>query len=212
MSRQSLESMPRDLERLTRFSSAGYRAPEFDDKDYKTDRYSGEQCRIQNIYCLGALLFELLAHHKVPTISPGKHLVKNMELKSAAELRPDAPSQLSNILRTMMAYDPVDRYQTYDEVIAELEGLQIASKRMSFVLRAEPPADPAKIAAFNKRQWSHRVRDFDFRKVTWGMTHDEVKEVEADNLSSIQPSAAFPQRRLDTVGASGLTPSFPQVG
>lgn len=188
-SRQSLEAMPRDLERLTRFSSAGYRAPEFGDKDYKTDKYSGEQCRIQNIYCLGALLFELLAHHKVPTISPGKHLVKNMELKSAAELRPDAPSQLSTILRTMMAYDPVDRYQTYDEVIAELEGLQIASERMSFVLRAERPADPAKIAAFNKRQWSHRVLDFDFRKVTWGMTHDEVKEVEADNLSCVMPGA-----------------------
>ena len=190
-SRRSLEAMQRDLKRLTRFSSGGYRAPEFDEEHFKTDRYSGEQCRIQNVYCLGTLLFELLAHHQVPTISLGKHLVKNMELKSAAELRPDAPSQLSTILRKMMAYDPVDRHQTYDEVIAELEGLQIASERMSFVRRAEPPADSAKIAAFNKLQWSHRVRHCDFRKVTWGMTHDEVKEVEADNLSRVMPVAIF---------------------
>ena len=187
ISRRSSEGMQMDLERLTRFSSAGYRAPEFDGKDSRTSRYSGEKCRIQNVYCLGALLFELLAHHQVPTIIHGKHLVKNMVLKSAAELRPDAPSQLSTILRKMMAYDPVDRHQTYDEVIAELEGLQIASERMSFVRRAEPPADPSKLAAFNKAQWSHRVRDFDFRKVTWGMTHDEVKQVEADNLSLVMP-------------------------
>jgi hypothetical protein len=184
--RRSPEGMQIDRERLIRFSR-GYRAPEFDWKDSSVDRYSGKQRRIQNVYCLGALLFELLAHHKVPTISEGKHLVRNMELKSAAELRPDAPSQLSAILRKMMAYDPVDRYQTYDEVIAELEGLQIASERMSFVGRTEPPADPSKLAAFNKAQWSHRVRDLDFRKVTWGMTHDEVKEVETDNLTLVMP-------------------------
>ena len=184
--RRSSEGMQRDLERLTRFSR-GYRAPEYDSMDSRTGRYSGEEYRIQNVYCLGALLFELLAHHQVPTIRQGEHLVKNMGLKSAAELRPEAPSQLSTILRKMMAYDPVDRYQTYDEVIAELEGLHIASERMSFVRRTEPPEDPSKLAAFNKAQWPHRVRDFDFRKITWGMTHAEVKQVEADNLTLVMP-------------------------
>lgn len=187
-SRRSLEDMQRDLERLTRFSSAGYQAPEFDAHAHKTARYSGEQCRVQNIYCLGTLLFELLAHHQVPTISLGKHLVQNMEFKSATELRPDAPSRLSTILRKMMAYDPVERYQTYDEVIAALDSLQIASERMSFVRRAETTADLANTSTFNKRQWSHRVHDFDFRKVNWGMTLEEVKEVEADNLSIVMPA------------------------
>lgn len=191
MSRPSVEDMQRNLANLTRFSSAGYRAPEFHEEANNTGKYSGEQYRIQNVYCLGALLFELLAHHQVPRISPGQHLVKKMELKSAAELRPEAPSRLSAILRKMMAYDPVDRYQTYDEVIAELESLQIATERMSFVNLKEPPADPAKTTAFNKRQWSHRVGDLDFRKVTWGMTHDEVKEVEADSLKLVMQGAIF---------------------
>ena len=191
VSGRSLEYMRVDLERLTRFSSVGYHAPEFDDDDYQAARYSGSQCRIQNIYCLGALLFELLAHHQVPTLSHGKHLIKSMELKSAAELRSDAPSGLSKILQKMMAYDPVDRYQTYDEAIVELERLQIASERMLFVRRTERPTDPAKIAAHNKRQWSHRGDDHDFRRVDWGMTHDEIKQVETDNLGRVMPVAIF---------------------
>ncbi len=54
---------------LTKFTHTDYRAPELDMHLYKTGRYTAQHFKVQNIYGLGALLFELLAGHQVPTVT-----------------------------------------------------------------------------------------------------------------------------------------------
>lgn len=188
-SRRSRDDLENNLARLTRFSSVGYQAPEYDERLSSIDEYTGEQYRIQNIFCLGALLFELLANHQIPTVSSGKHLVKGIEFATAVELRPDAPPGLSRIVQRMLMFDPVKRYQTYGEVITDLEALGIASEAVSFIKRTAPPAAPDAIETVNRRQWRPRGETFDFRRLHWGMTHDEIRKAESDNLQSVMPAA-----------------------
>ena len=39
----------------------------------------------------------------------------------------------------------------------------------------------------SKGQWLHRTEANDFRRVTWGMTHEEVRVLELDNLNRVVP-------------------------
>ncbi len=71
-----------------RFSSRGCTPPEFDFEMRQAGRYSADQLRVQQIYSLGGLLYELLVDEEIPTISRGQHLVKRFELVPPHELVP----------------------------------------------------------------------------------------------------------------------------
>jgi hypothetical protein len=116
-------------------------------------------------------------------------LVKGIEFATAVELRPDAPPGLSRIVQRMLMFDPVKRYQTYDEVITDLEALGIASEAVSFIKQTASPGAPDAIETVNRRQWRSRGETFDFRRLHWGMTHDEIRKAESDNLQSVMPAA-----------------------
>ncbi len=109
-------------QRLTmdRCSEHNYSSPEQFMHRPKAHQLNSQQICTQNIYCLGALLFELLADHMVPNYTYGMQLIKNLEFVSAHELRKDAPIELSKILQRMMEFNPEKRYQRYDDVYRSL--------------------------------------------------------------------------------------------
>lgn len=177
------------VKRMNRFSPMGCQAPEYDSDLHQAAKVSAEQLREQKIYSLGGLLFELLADQKLPSVDQGAHLVKNLELVRADQLRPEAPRELADIMARMLAYNPAERYQSFDEVISALQSLHLAADKVSFIHRDGPPPDPAKQEAFAKRQWIHRESDLDFRCVRWGMTLEDVWKAEADVVDRAMPAA-----------------------
>ena len=79
-----------------------------------------------DIYALGASLFHMVCG-KAPYTGRSAYevMVKHItaELPSPTRYAPDLPHEVADVMRKMMARDPNDRYQTYGELIADLEAL-----------------------------------------------------------------------------------------
>ncbi len=79
-----------------------------------------------DIYSLGATLFHMICG-KAPYTGRSAYevMVKHVSaaLPSPLKYVPDLPQNVCDVMRKMMARDPDDRYQSYDELIADLEAL-----------------------------------------------------------------------------------------
>ena len=80
-----------------------------------------------DIYSLGASLFHMLAGRTFYSGSCSKVMRDHIETEPPAldKLRPDVPQELVRVIRKMTAKLPMDRQQTPDELIKELEMLKI---------------------------------------------------------------------------------------
>ncbi len=80
-----------------------------------------------DIYSLGASLFHMLTSKTLFSGSCSKVMRDHIETEppSLEDLRKDLPKDLMRIMRKMTAKQPIDRYQSPDEVIKDLELLRI---------------------------------------------------------------------------------------
>jgi len=80
-----------------------------------------------DIYSLGASLFHMLAGQTFYSGSCSKVMRDHIETEPSdlAKLRPDTPLQLVRVIKRMTAKQPIDRYQTPEELTKDLEVLKI---------------------------------------------------------------------------------------
>jgi serine/threonine-protein kinase len=110
-----VEPLPSD----TSLGTPDYMSPEqvnnSETVDFRTD-----------IYALGASMFHMVCG-KAPYTGRSAYevMVKHVSapLPSPHKYVPDLPAPVCDVMRKMMARDPEDRYQSYDELIADLEAL-----------------------------------------------------------------------------------------
>jgi serine/threonine protein kinase/TolB-like protein/Tfp pilus assembly protein PilF len=95
------------------------------------EQVRGEEVGPQaDLWSLGALLFELLTARRPfagETDQAVIYAILNQQPLSLGELRADAPPELDRIIRKLLRKDPLQRYQTAEEVLAELEALRAPS-------------------------------------------------------------------------------------
>jgi len=109
------EPLPSD----TSLGTPDYMSPEqvnnSETVDFRTD-----------IYALGATLFHMLCG-KAPYTGRSAYevMVKHIAalLPSPKKYAPDLPHEVADVMRKMMARDADDRYQSYDDLIADLKAL-----------------------------------------------------------------------------------------
>ena len=86
--------------------------------------------RRADLYSLGVVLFELLTGQRPfrgETAQAVAYAILNEQPATITELRPDLPPEIDRIIKKMLRKDPLQRYATTDEVIAELEVLKTPS-------------------------------------------------------------------------------------
>ena len=108
-----------------------------------------------DLYSLGVVVYELLTGKtpfdgETPVEIAMKHL--STEPKPPSKLRPDVPPELDKVVLRALAKDPDDRYQSADEMEADLErvarGAPVsAATAATQVLRRPAPAAPDSTAA-----------------------------------------------------------------
>ncbi len=110
-----IEPLPSD----TSLGTPDYMSPEQVNNSETVDLRS-------DIYSLGATLFHMICG-KAPYTGHSAYevMVKHVSapLPSPLKYVPDLPRAVCDVMRKMMARDPEDRYQSYDELIADLRAL-----------------------------------------------------------------------------------------
>ena len=94
---------------------------------------AGEKPSVQSdIYALGVTFFEMM-FGELPVTLTGRRIEEWVEMHKASKLSfpvpwpPRLPEQWKSILEKMLAKDPVERYQSYDELLAAITPLQPGS-------------------------------------------------------------------------------------
>ena len=103
-----------------------------------------------DVYSLGVVVYELLAG--APPYSGDSFVAVAMKhvgdpVPSIAQARPDVPLRVDAALRTAMAKDPDDRFQSMDDLVAELESCLVALAEPdseSTVMDAPPVPAPSR--------------------------------------------------------------------
>ncbi|MCM2317113.1 MAG: serine/threonine protein kinase, partial [Thermoanaerobaculia bacterium] len=81
-----------------------------------------------DLWALGVVLFELLTGQRPfrgEYAQAVAYSILNEQPASLKELKPDAPPELERIVKKLLRKDPLQRCQTADEVLAELETLRV---------------------------------------------------------------------------------------
>jgi serine/threonine-protein kinase len=94
-----------------------------------------------DIYSLGCMLYHLLTGHLPWTGETSAEVLKSKENEKpqpARRFNPDVPPRLDLILDKMTAREPDLRYQTCAELIADLEGLGLATPALGFFQVTSP--------------------------------------------------------------------------
>jgi tRNA A-37 threonylcarbamoyl transferase component Bud32 len=94
-----------------------------------------------DIYALGCMLYQFLVGAPPFKGNTPLEMVTAKEkgvFAPARRANPEVPERLDLILGKMLARDPKSRYQTCTELIADLEGLELASAALSFIEGAVP--------------------------------------------------------------------------
>ncbi len=111
----SIEPMPSD----TSLGTPDYMSPEQVNNSETVDFRS-------DIYSLGATMFHMICG-KAPYTGRSAYevMVKHVTSELPSPLRhvPGLPEQVCDVMRKMMAQDPDDRYQSYEELVEDLEAL-----------------------------------------------------------------------------------------
>ena len=170
------------------FSPEGYWSPE--SRVQSTDplhKFSQDELRRQNIFCLGNLLIELLSGMRSETHQlylgvaefRGEHLLHHLDIEVDPRLAP--------LIQKMTARDALQRMQTYQEVEAELLALGLARQTLEIVNRKSSPRDEEAEQQAEKLKWVRRTDATDLRNIKWGMTADEIRRAEP-----LEPMADMP--------------------
>jgi serine/threonine-protein kinase len=128
-----------------------------------SDYIAPEQARGQkvdpktDIYSLGAVLYELLVG-EVPFAGDNfvavamRHV--NEPVPSVLDARPDCPARLDLAIQRAMAKDPDDRFQSMDELVAELEAClaELDGRSDEGATMIVPPARPPRRRAGSRRR------------------------------------------------------------
>lgn len=144
-----------------------YTAPEL---GWMPDTETEEVWRLARLHCFGQLLFELLT--QVPIAKrhqPG--------LLPIAKINPTVPDALAQIVEVLLADNPSDRFQTFGEVAARLRGLDLHHQSLDCVSGGQK-VDPIRAARSARLKFPEPAIDFDFRRINWGVTQDEVRNSE----------------------------------
>ncbi|MCI0683398.1 MAG: serine/threonine protein kinase [Gemmataceae bacterium] len=168
-----------------------------------------ETDRRSDIYALGCMLYCFITG--APPFA-GKTLLDVIRAKEtgsfppARQVSPEVPERLDLIITKMTAKLPKYRYQTCEELIHDLEGLRLASARLSFLddgsaedtaVRPAPTTGDLPVYRADPNVWYVRAKDADGRKVVHQLTTPEVQEMlENDTLgpnnkASHDPSEGF---------------------
>jgi serine/threonine protein kinase len=103
--------------------------------------------RRSDIFSFGTVLYELVAGQRPFTGAAHAdvlHAILHASPKPLAELRPDAPHELSLVVEKALEKDPADRYQSMREVVVDLRRL---------LRRSASPAPVPHVRARRHRQW-----------------------------------------------------------
>src|SRR5262249_52974377 len=80
-----------------------------------------------DVFAFGSVLYELLAGRRAfegdSTISL-LQAIQHIPPRSLAEIRPDIPAELRNLVEKALEKDPGDRYQSMREIVVDLKRIQ----------------------------------------------------------------------------------------
>lgn len=161
-----------------------------------------------DIYALGCMLYCMITGN--PPFC-GRTLVEVIQAKEqgtfppARRVNPDVPEKLDLIIFKMTAKYAKDRYQSCSEVIRDLEGLGLASRKLTFLQSKPrtavqgPVAQPTMVTSLETTEdvWYLRVHKPDgsagVRKLTTGQLKKMLEEgtVDPTAKASRQPGAGY---------------------
>lgn len=202
---QDTEAIRKSNLRLRRYSEH-YFAPEFIPS--KVTTYSSEERSRQNVFGLGCLLFELLADQSATTCGlVGQYSSGRSQLVwTLNERLVRVPIELKNIVQRMTARNPKNRYTDLQLLIEDLEQLKLSAQTVSFADRPVPrtkasvefePVERQAEQEVENDEWIPCDDDFDFRRIRWGMTFDEVLSAEPTKADRRQPIPSWSTRYRD---------------
>ncbi len=154
------------------FSLGSFLAPEVSSQTQALGALTEEAQRLMRLHGFGQLLFEFLTQQ--PAVSRNSKYVECLRIHEA---NPSVPNDLIQIVDKLLEDEPRDRFQTFGEVAAALRSLGLQHETLDCVSGGSA-SNPIEEARAERLAFPEPSAEFDFRRVRWGMSHDEIREAE----------------------------------